>query len=280
MIRNILVVLDGSPYSECAVKHAIELAKVHDATVTGMGIVDTAGIERSSGYVPLGGSYYKKHLDEVREAQAKEQVNSLLDSFEATCSKAGVKVARLVKIGTPIQRIYLDSLFCDIILLGLKTFYIFGSGGQGGSTIRDLARETIRPFIAVPETCRPIKQILLATDFSPACSRLSYFLSHVHLYPDAEIHSISFVDDDEDIERGQDLAVQSEEFLRDHGLKVSPYKVRKGDPEVEILSYAMEIGADMIALGIHSKKTLHDRIFGSTLEKIIENSGVPLLMYQ
>lgn len=280
MIRKILVALDGSKFAECATKHAIELAKIHNASVTGMGIVDVAGIERDSVYVPLGGSYYKKQLDEVREARAKERVETLLDLFEASCSGEGVAVERLVKVGTPIKRIYLDSLFSDIILMGLRTYFIFGSGKEGGSTLRDLVRETIRPVIAMPETHRPVKRILLATDFSPACSRLSYFMSHVPLYPDAQIDAVSLVGDDDEIEQGEEIARQGEGYLRSHGLKVGSFKVKKGDPNDEILSYALETGADMIALGIHSKRTLHDRIFGSTLEHLIEKSGIPLLMYQ
>jgi nucleotide-binding universal stress UspA family protein len=280
MIKNILVALDGSEYSQCATTHAIELARKHGATVTGMGIVDMEGIERDSIYVPLGGSYYKKQLDEVREAKAREHVEALLDVFENSCTKEGVSVRRLMKVGTPIKRIYLDSLFSDIIVMGLRTYFIFGSGKEGGSTLRDLVRETIRPVLAVPRTYRPVKQILLATDFSPACSRLSYFMSHVHLFPDAEINAISLVKDDDELEHGRELAGQGQEFLQSHDLTVGSFKVKKGDPDDEILSYALETGADLIALGIHSKRTLHDRIFGSTLEVLLEKSGVPLLMYQ
>jgi nucleotide-binding universal stress UspA family protein len=280
MIKNILVALDGSRFSECATRHAIDLAKIHGATVTGTGIIDVAGIERDSIYVPLGGSYYKKQLDEVRESQARERVETLLDVFEKTCAAEGVEVLRQVESGTPIKRIYLDSLFSDIVLLGLRTYFIFGSGDEGGSTLRDLVRETIRPVLAVPETCRPIKQILLATDFSPACSRLAYFLSHVPLYPEAEVHAISVVSDDDEIERGKELARQGELFLRTHGINFGSFKVEKGDPEERILAFAMETGADLVALGVHSKRTLHDRIFGSTLEHLIEKSGSALLMYQ
>lgn len=280
MIRNILVALDGSEYSECATKHAVELAKIHSATVTGMGIVDVEGIERDSVYVPLGGSYYKKQLDQVREEQAKERVETLLDLFEATCSKGGVSVKRFVQAGTPIKRIYLDSLFSDIILMGLRTYFIFGSGKEGGSTLRDLVRETIRPVLAVPETHRPVKKILFATDFSPACSRLAYFMSHIPLFPKAQINAISLVGDDGELERGKELARKGEEFLKSHGLKFGTFKVTAGEPRDEILSYAMEIGVDMLALGVHSKRTLHDRIFGSTLEHLIDKSGIPILMFQ
>ena len=280
MIKNILVALDGSEYSQCATKHAIELARAHGATVTGMGIVDMEGIERDSIYVPLGGSYYKKQLDEVREAKAREHVESLLDVFEASCTGEGVNVARLMKVGTPIKRIYLDSLFSDIIIMGLRTYFIFGSGKEGGSTLRDLVRETIRPVIAVPKTYRPVKHILLATDFSPACSRLAYFMSHVPMYPEAVVDAISLVRDDDDIEHGREIAEQGSTFLRSHGINVGTFKVKKGDPDEGILKYALECDADLIALGIHSKRTLHDRIFGSTLEVLLEKSGVPLLMYQ
>ncbi len=280
MIRKILVVLDGSKHSESATRHALELARLHGAKVTGMGIVDVEGIERASVYVPLGASYFKKHLDEVKEAEARQRVTYLLDQFEQECTKEGVSVEKLMKVGTPVKRIYLDSLFSDIIVMGLKTYLAHGSGKENVTTLRDLASETIRPIIAVPPTYRPVKEILLATDFSPACSRLSYFLSHVPLCPGARFHTVSFVDDEEDLQQGMDLAAQGEGFLSAHGLDVAGTTVKVGNPREEILSFALEMGADMIGLGIHSKRSLHDRIFGSTIERLIEHSGVPLLMYQ
>jgi len=280
MLKTILVALDGSHYSDCATRHALALARQHGASVKGMGVVDIGGIERASTYVPLGGTYYKKHLDDVREEKARQRVLELLDEFEGKAKQADVEVERYMEVGTPFDHVYHTSIFSDIVVLGLRTYLAFGSGDDGGGTLKKIVRETVRPVLAVPQSYREVESILVATDFSPACARLTYFLMHVPIFPSAEIRYLAIVEDAEEMEHARKLAEQGEKFIRHHGVNLVEFAVREGEPKEDILPYAMESGSDLIALGVHSKRNFHDRIFGSTLDHLIEKSGVPLLMYQ
>ena len=54
MINRILVCLDKSPYSDSSVDFACWLAKHHDASIEGMVVIDTPGIERSFGGGGIG----------------------------------------------------------------------------------------------------------------------------------------------------------------------------------------------------------------------------------
>ena len=46
---EILVCLDGSSYSQAAVEYAAQIALEHNASLTGIGVIDLPGIQRSIG---------------------------------------------------------------------------------------------------------------------------------------------------------------------------------------------------------------------------------------
>lgn len=53
--------------------------------------------------------------------------------------------------------------------------------------------------------------------------------------------------------------------------------IRKGIPHREILSMSEELGSDMIVMGTHGYTAIDHVLFGSTAEKVVRNSKVPVL---
>jgi len=95
--RRILIPLDPSPYSESALNLACIVAKIYDAEITGMVILDIPGIKDSIGPVPIGGIYLAEKLEEENliflglqamidppREEAKEAIKK--------CKTAGIKV--------------------------------------------------------------------------------------------------------------------------------------------------------------------------------------------
>ena len=67
MIKRILVALSGTPFTNSAIRLAIDLAKVHDAHLTGATVVDDALIS-DVGPIPLGGGEDPVELGDRRVA--------------------------------------------------------------------------------------------------------------------------------------------------------------------------------------------------------------------
>ncbi len=65
MIKRILVALSGTQYTGAAIRHALELAGLHDAQVTGVTDVDLAKVA-NVGPVPMGGGAAASELMEHR----------------------------------------------------------------------------------------------------------------------------------------------------------------------------------------------------------------------
>jgi len=80
MIKRILLGLGGTPFTDVAIERAVELAKGHDALITGVTVVDTKQLAQV-GPVPLGGgrpmpqSFANSALLSLRNGSRKQSKN-------------------------------------------------------------------------------------------------------------------------------------------------------------------------------------------------------------
>ena len=138
------------------------------------------------------------------------------------------------------------------------------------------------------------KPILFATDFSDSSEHaFQYALSLAGKFESrlAIIHvinepvdlrgfyvpHISFDKLEEEIEQGAWKLM--EKFCRTHAqgyAKVESFVV-PGIPYDEIIKKALELSADLIVLGTHGRTGLDHVLFGSTAEKVVRKSTVPVM---
>ena len=88
---------------------------------------------------------------------------------------------------------------------------------------------------------------------------------------------ISFDKLEEEIEQGAWTLM--EKFRRDHAgdhAKTEAFVV-PGIPYDEIIKKAVEFGADLVVLGTHGRTGLDHVLFGSTAEKVVRKSPVPVM---
>lgn len=138
------------------------------------------------------------------------------------------------------------------------------------------------------------KTILFATDFSEgsdfafqsALSLARKFDSKlliVHIINEPVdlrgfyVPHISFDKLEEEIEQGAEKLM--EKFCRAHMQAFSNYEtfVLPGIPYDEIIKKAVEFNADLIVLGTHGRTGLDHVLFGSTAEKVVRKSPVPVM---
>jgi universal stress protein A len=88
---------------------------------------------------------------------------------------------------------------------------------------------------------------------------------------------ISFARLEEEIEEGAEKMMES--FCRTHMADFENYQkiIVSGLPYEEIIAQAKEKSADLIVLGTHGRSGLDHVLFGSTAEKVVRKSTVPVL---
>ena len=138
------------------------------------------------------------------------------------------------------------------------------------------------------------KTILFATDFSESSEHaFQYALSLARKFESrlAIIHvinepvdlrgfyvpHISFDKLEEEIEQG--ARKMMEKFCRTHGQDYPRIEteVVPGIPYDEIIKKSGELGADLIVVGTHGRTGLDHVLFGSTAEKVVRKSPVPVM---
>jgi nucleotide-binding universal stress UspA family protein len=77
------------------------------------------------------------------------------------------------------------------------------------------------------------------------------------------------------------LSMRLEEFCAKHAKSrshISEVRVTEGRPEEAILRVADEISADVIVMGSHAHSKVSDIILGSTAQRVMQRSTIPVLL--
>jgi nucleotide-binding universal stress UspA family protein len=140
----------------------------------------------------------------------------------------------------------------------------------------------------------PINNILYATDFSessvPACD---YALTLCKL-TGAQLHVLHVIGELSDDRRGlmmlqslpqleQELQTQSVQEMEDFCVEYFDAEICYetetviGSPFQEILSASTRLGVDMIVMGTHGRTGIEHALVGSTAERVVRRSEVPVL---
>jgi nucleotide-binding universal stress UspA family protein len=138
-----------------------------------------------------------------------------------------------------------------------------------------------------------IETVVIATDGSASAERSVTVAADLAGRFDAAVHALYVIDQGEVAstpdqvrpEVAEALAAAGEAaigFVRDEvtaaadgpGLSTA---IRDGDPAIQIMNYAQEVDADVIATGTRGRHGEHSFLLGSVAEAVVRNSSIPVL---
>lgn len=140
---------------------------------------------------------------------------------------------------------------------------------------------------------RKIKRILFATDFSDASTPASEYALHLAELARADLHVLHVINELDEPQRvmipaeafqtlQRELETQAirelEAFCKQapRGLQTTSHAVI-GNPFQKILEVSKDISADLIVMGTHGRTGLEHVLVGSTAERVVRHSTVPVL---
>jgi len=273
MIRRILFPVDISDHSRAAARHVENLARRHSATVYALGVVDVPGIERSSSTAGTGASHYAKGMREHRLDEARRSLGTFLDELKADMESRRVKVVTINDAGPVHEVIAARALRSDIVVMARDINFQFETQEKAGDTLFEMLHITTRLVMVVPDEFREIKKLVVAHDMSATCSRVLYMMVHLRPFPGSE-YIIVHADRDGTYE--SDDFEDGVEYLSEHGIQAEVV-VRNLEPSRAILDVAKEQEADAIVMGAYDTGKVRRMLFGSTAQRILEQSKVPLI---
>lgn len=275
MLRSILLGLDGSACSNAAVELGTRWARRFDALLVGLGIVDESTICRREP-VPIGAGHYKTDRDQWLLEDARRRVEGLLDRLVRRCAAEGVECRVVCDVGPADAQIVQKSRLCDLIMIGQPARSRSEPQNWPDATLREVLRRSSRPVVAVPESLQEGRGILVAYDGSPQADRaLQAFLA---LGPPGEepVHLLSVQPDQADAER---LTAQAVGFIRLHGVEAAPLPFRSTmSADRIIISQMRNLQPRLLVMGAYGRSPWQEFLFGSVTSRILEASGMPLLL--
>ncbi len=275
MLKRILVALSGTPFTPSAVARAVELAQVHDASITGVTIVDTERIG-DVGPVPIGGGAAAHSLAEHRLNITREHVEQEIANFEKACSNAGVPFAVFKEDGDAFDKLLELWRYHDITIIGLRGLFEYGVVHNPDDQVIRLIKHGVRPIIAVSQEHKPIKRVLIAYNGNAESAMAIKRFAQYQLWPDLELKLVCF---DFPEEKSTPLLADATTYLRAHGGDPTAESL-PGYPEEGLLKHARSWDADLVVMGATSRGKILKLFKGTTALEALMHAGIPLFLSQ
>lgn len=263
MIRNILAAFDGSKASESTLPYLEMLLSRSDADIT------LAGVSPSD------------------SADDRRIVGDYLTTLADRLRKKGAFVKVEVPVGDPAEEIV------KLAATGAYDFVALTSRGKSGlkrlflGSVAEgiLRRLTVPAFVVHPlpagATPVPIRTLVVPLDGSHRSGSILPHAADLAFAHGAKLSLVTIVPRTGKDELPVDVAAENlyrdQKSLQARGLDVR-LEVLFGDPAEEILTYARNQGADLIALSTHGRTGLDRAVYGSVTEKVLRKGELPLLV--
>lgn len=271
-LRSILVGVDGSEFSQCAIEFAVQWCKQYGCHVVGIDAVN----EESHRVVAFeGGAGVAAEVTEREISAARERVRRSLDTFETQCQQADVKYARCEESGNAVDRILIEAQRADLIVLGRETH--FYSEWLADSTLALVLRNASRPVVVVPQSPSSNRDILVAYDGSRPASQALFAFVQLGLAQGRNLHILSATPG---AEESESIAQPACDFLSLHNIHSQIHAFPSDGAMAKIiLSLIDELDVGLLVAGAYGKSRMRELILGSTTKRLTEESHVPIFMY-
>ncbi len=281
--KKILFPTDFSPNADHALRHAIHLADFHKGELIVQHVVS---------------DYFEKHshwatLFDIHELQ--KYLDGYVDSEMAKLMPGddGVTVRRVISKGKPADEIaaLAEKEIVDCVVMG----------SAKGVTTGKVIRLTNRPVLAVSasigksdaDTTHKVDRILVATDFSEHSKKVIQYAFDLKRIFDAAIYMLYVIETPKAIEFGirqghfSDTVGKMQEWATNQLVNLTPDEfindptvvriVEQGVPSDRIAEVAREVGAGLTILGTHEYGAMHKYVLGTTTDKLLTKTSVPVL---
>jgi nucleotide-binding universal stress UspA family protein len=273
MIKDIVVNLSGPGPQDFAVNYALSVAETFGAHLAGIAFLyDPVIPDGVLGGVPV-------QLIEAQREENSKATQSAVQRFEESARSTGVTVSsRTVEasVGGAATAFAAIARRFDLAVVGQ-------SQREYGATeevmIEAALFESGRPLLVVPYIQRgklALDRVLVCWDGSRTAARaIGDAMPFLKKAKAVEIVMVAEERKAEDI-----TGTQMAEHLARHGISANLKRLVRGDISIDsvALSYAADIGADLMVMGGYGHSRLREFILGGMTRGILESMTVPVLM--
>ncbi|OVE80201.1 hypothetical protein BVY02_01060 [bacterium J17] len=279
MFKRILLPLEPGSSDTCAISIASSLAGLVGAELVGLVVEDESRFMKiSTGAMiaealtaqPIVGSPRSPEEAMQIEEQMEKESQELISQFEACSDKADIDARFVVLRGNPTELTLSLARTVDMIVIGNSKL----QGPQGVSADR-LLHTTTRPVLVVPEDAGGESSLVIGYDGSAASERVIRLAANIAEAMDlGTVHLLTI---DSDLERAEKVQAPGLDYLSAYDFDLVPVCL-DGEAAEEIISYAKEVDASIVALGAFGTNRFIEKVFGSTTQTVLDGAPSAVLL--
>jgi nucleotide-binding universal stress UspA family protein len=277
MIKRILVGLGGTPFTTVAIRRAIELAQFHQASLTGITVVNINQLTDLGPGVGMGAEEYVEQTIDHRIKVTRQRLEAVIEEFESACATSGITYSVKRETGNPFELMISHSRYHDLVVFGLRGLFDYGLVDKPKNMLSHLIEAGVRPVIAVAPEYRQIRQALIAYSGSMESAKTIQRFIQLRSWPNVKISIVCFEQHEYEPNR---LLTDAAEYCRAYGFDVIDTKYIPASVNEVLLQYARNCNADIIVMGNSARSVLRRRILGDTVLRVIRNTDRALFLGQ
>ena len=272
LIRKIVIPFDFSETAELSLEQAVFMAKLLQAEITLLHIVETVSFTAA---ISQAFSGFEKKIETATNQKLEELANEIY-------LKSGVSI----KIRTEVGRIYkricavAKEIDADIILMGTHGSSGYQKFSVGTNTSR-VVQEAHCPVLSIQTHSKGIgfKKIVVPIDDSSESRQKVPFAVGLAKSYGAHIHIVGLINfSGADLIRKFKIKVeQVEEYVEQHNLSYDTTYVEGNDLSGMTMKAAENANADLLVIMTEQEPSITGFLLGTYATKVVNNSKIPVL---
>jgi nucleotide-binding universal stress UspA family protein len=283
MYKDLLVHLDEGARSSTRLKVAVDLAKRSAAHLTGIFVIDIPGSDLfyGAGMPYAGGGGMSDMVNSLR-ADASARADAVGEDFREAIRREGLEGEWRVVDGDTVALLALHARYADMTILGQPNDEEPYKGPSADAVLVNVMMSSGRPVLAVPYAGRFEHigdRVLIAWNASRESTRAVN--DALPLLRGAKMVTVLAVNPKHGIEGHGDVpAADIALHLARHGVKAeAAHTIAKDISEGDaLLSYAADLGADLIIAGGYGHSRAREMVFGGVTRTLLQEMTVPMLL--
>jgi nucleotide-binding universal stress UspA family protein len=277
--RDILVHLDGSPRSSVRLGLAAKLAAQHGAHLTGLYVIDVPPADMFTGFPSAFFDLQRaEELISRMRASATADAERVATAFRQRIERDGVRGEWRLVEGLAGETVALHGRYADLVVVGQ-------SEPRAGRAV-DLPAGALlgcgRPLLMVPYagTFDVLGEIVLVA-WNGSAEAARAVNEALPLLRRARKVIVLAINPSRGIRGEGDLpAADMALHLARHDIRAEAAHTLSGEiPEGEtLLSYAADVGADLLVCGMYGHPRIRETIFGGVTQTLLREMTVPVFL--
>ena len=280
MFKQILVPIDGSEDAWVALSQAIEIAQEEESTIQALFVADSRIIEAPywtaappDEPLPTGDENKVELALTIGEMIAGFGEKALAEA-KRRCEEAQVVCETSYEVGAVVNVILEKAEHVDLVVLGRHGQGAIYAGPHLGSVFEAVVRHAPCPVLATQAEVRPILKILVAYDGSDRAKDALHIGARLAQSQNRDL--VLLVVNDGRPDR-LNVFAEAKDWLEEHGVPAK-YRYEEGEPAETILEVAREEDVSLIIIGAFGHSRFLEIFFGSTVDEVVHQAIVPVMI--